>query len=375
VNDGNSGMDLTSITYDRLGRVQEIQSRPPGVGSGTSGPRINRQYDLHGNITGESYAFGPLAGMSVTNRYDSLLRRTNAAALKGSTVLASVNYAYDNASRLDQVTDGAVSAAFGYLQYSPLLQTVQFRHQGTNVMTTTRSYDFLDRLTSIASTTAAFSSSAAYGHNALNKITTLTNAGGDYWVYQYDAKGQVTAASRHWDDGTLVAGQQYEFAFDDMGFPSPARVVPNEGLFAVANCSGNPTLASKGGTSSGTDLRTSTASFNNLNQFNSRTVPGYAQSLGSAHSNATVTVNLTPTERKGEYSRGEVASDNTSAPVWASLTNTAELPAFVLLLDYGGQAARGGVGELPEQFRGRAARAASAGASGGSILGCQPQRG
>jgi YD repeat-containing protein len=202
-------------------------------------------------------------------------------ALKGSTVLASVNYAYDNASRLDQVTDGAVSAAFGYLQYSPLLQSVQFRHQGTNVMTTTRSYDFLDRLTSIASTTAAFSSSAAYGHNALNKITTLTNAGGDYWVYQYDAKGQVTAASRHWEDGTLVAGQQYEFAFDDIG---------------------NATLASKGGTSSGTDLRTSTASFNNLNQFTSRTVPGYAQSLGSAHSNATVTVNLTPTERKGEYS-------------------------------------------------------------------------
>jgi hypothetical protein len=46
---------------------------------------------------------------------------------------------------------------------------------------------------------------------------------------------------------------------------------------------------------------TSTASFNNLNQFSTRTVPGYAQSLGSAHSNATVTVNLAPTERKGDY--------------------------------------------------------------------------
>jgi hypothetical protein len=72
-------------------------------------------------------------------------------------------------------------------------------------------------------------------------------------------------------------------------------------------------------------LCTSTASFNSLNQFTSRTVPAYAQSLGSAHSNATVTVNLTSTERKGEYFRGEVAFDNTAAPVWASLTNTAVL--------------------------------------------------
>jgi RHS repeat-associated protein len=54
-------------------------------------------------------------------------------------------------------------------------------------------------------------------------------------------------------------------------------------------------------------------------------VPGYAQSLGSAHAEATVTVNLTPTERKGEYFRGEVAFDNSSSPVWASLTNTAVL--------------------------------------------------
>ena len=47
--------------------------------------------------------------------------------------------------------------------------------------------------------------------------------------------------------------------------------------------------------------------------------------LGSARTNATVTVNDTPTYRKGEYFRAEVEAANSAGALWLSLTNLAVL--------------------------------------------------
>lgn len=38
-----------------------------------------------------------------------------------------------------------------------------------------------------------------------------------HWVYQYDWLGQVTNGARYWNDGTPVAGQQYQYQFDTIG--------------------------------------------------------------------------------------------------------------------------------------------------------------
>jgi hypothetical protein len=62
-----------------------------------------------------------------------------------------------------------------------------------------------------------------------------------------------------------------------------------------------------------------------LNQYDNRTVPGYLDVLGSANSNATVTVNLQPVSRQGEYFRKEYAVNNANTPVWLGLTNLAVL--------------------------------------------------
>jgi hypothetical protein len=35
--------------------------------------------------------------------------------------------------------------------------------------------------------------------------------------YSYDALGQVTSGKKYWSDGTPVAGQQFEYEFDDIG--------------------------------------------------------------------------------------------------------------------------------------------------------------
>ena len=69
-----------------------------------------------------------------------------------------------------------------------------------------------------------------------NQRTRMTLADGSYWHYTYDRLGQVVSGKRYWQDGTLVAGQQFEYAFDDIG---------------------NRTSTKAGGDSTGGSLRTS----------------------------------------------------------------------------------------------------------------------
>jgi hypothetical protein len=101
-----------------------------------------------------------------------------------------------------------------------------------------------------------------------------------------------------------VAGQQFEYTFDDIG---------------------NRLSAASGGDQSGANLRTQNYSANNLNQYTQRTVPPYVDVQGSAHSNATVTVNLQSTYRKAEYFRAELSADNSGGPLWFGVTNVAVL--------------------------------------------------
>jgi hypothetical protein len=54
-------------------------------------------------------------------------------------------------SRLAGVTNGYDNAAYPYLANSPMVSTVTFRTNTTTRMTTTKTYDFLNRLTSITS--------------------------------------------------------------------------------------------------------------------------------------------------------------------------------------------------------------------------------
>ncbi len=137
-----------------------------------------------------------------------------------------------------------------------------------------------------------------------NQRTRRTDAAGSYWVYQYDLLGQVTSGKHYWADGTPVAGQQFEYGFDDIG---------------------NLQSAAHGGNASGSNLRIETYTANALNQYTQRTVPGFAEVQGRASADATVTVNLQPTLRQGTYWRSELAVDNGLSPVLLGLTNVAVL--------------------------------------------------
>ena len=197
------------------------------------------------------------------------------------------------------------SATYAYHPNSALVNSITFKQNGSTRMTTAKSYDFINRLTQISSTPASGPAiSYAYGYNSANQRTNVVLADSSSWRYSYDSLGQVTSGKKYWSDATVVAGQQFEYGFDDIG---------------------NRELAKTGGDSTGSNLRTSTYTANALNQYDQRTVYGGLNVLGAATNTATVTVNGQSVDRKGEYCRGEVAVDNSAAPVYQAITNLALL--------------------------------------------------
>src|SRR5437879_2802629 len=152
-------------------------------------------------------------------------------------------------------------------------------------MTTTKQYDLLNRLTSISSVPSASSVvSFSYSYNSANQRTRVDLADASFWLYTYDSLGQVVSGKKFWPDWTPVAGQQFEYNFDDIG---------------------NRTSSKSGGDANGWNLRLANYSANNLNQYTSRDMPGYVDIIGQAFATNTVTVNGQTAYRKGEYFRRE----------------------------------------------------------------------
>src|SRR6266567_4113756 len=140
-------------------------------------------------------------------------------------------------------------------------------------------------------------------YNDANQRKTLTLNNGCYWIYQYDALGQVTSGKKYWADGTPVPGQQFEYGFDDIGNRSSTKA---------------------GGDSSGYNLRSARYTVNNLNQYSSRTVPATFDVIGIADAASTVSINSDSTGfyRRGQYFRKELSVANTTRPVWQSVSVT-----------------------------------------------------
>jgi RHS repeat-associated protein len=189
---------------------------------------------------------------------------------------------------------------------SPLVSQIDFKSNTTVRLTTTKAYDNLNRLTSIISVGTGSTPSVtsyAYSYNDANQRTRVNLADDSFWIYEYDSLGQVKSGKRYWSDWTPVAGQQFEYGFDDIG---------------------NRTGTKAGGDSTGANLRVASYTNNSLNQITSRDVPAYLNVIGAASATATnVNVNDSLGYRKGEYYRVELNPDNTANPVWQSVTNRA----------------------------------------------------
>jgi len=85
----------------------------------------------------------------ITNRYAADRRRINGSILNSSSaILAATAHGYDAASRLATVADGhGNTATYNYLANSPLVSQMTFQQNGATRVTTTKTYDDLNRLT------------------------------------------------------------------------------------------------------------------------------------------------------------------------------------------------------------------------------------
>lgn len=292
-NDPQSTPAITN-TYDRRGRLLTVTR---------AGMTKSFAYNLTGQMLYETNSGGTLNSWWVTNSYDTLMRRTNFQANLGATINANFGYGYDAASRLQSVTDGTNNAVYSYIASSPLVGQIALQSNATTRLTVTKTYDYLNRLLTISSVPSAASAlSFGYSMNDANQRIQATLADGSCWMYEYDSLGQVKSGKRYWPDWTPVAGQQFEYAHDDIG---------------------NRTSTKAGGDENGANLRSATYSANNLNQYTNRTVPGAVDIIGAANATATVTVNDQSTYRHSEYYRKELSINNASALQWQAVTNKA----------------------------------------------------
>jgi hypothetical protein len=216
------------------------------------------------------------------------LRRSAIFPKNGSITLNTTTYTYDNASRLGSVSDGTYSGNYSYLANSSLIGSITYKNGSTVEMTATRQYDYLNRLQSIVSSPAGTNQPPlgyAYDYNDANQRTRMVLGDSGYWIYSYDTLGQVTGGVKYFSDGTPVPGQQFGYAFDDIG---------NRTL----------TTTTTGGDSSGGNIRCASYINNSLNRVTSRGVPNVVDVIGIADPSTTVTVNGANVDfRRGELLR------------------------------------------------------------------------
>lgn len=292
-NDPESTSTVT-YTYDRRGRKATMTS---------ASDLITFSYYDNGVEGTNTHGTGVLNGYVVKWGYNSSMQLTS-LDLNTATAL-SQSFTYDNAGRLYTATDGAYNATYSYASNSKLVSQVLYKNNSTTRLTTIKEWDYLNRLRLTRGTPSSSSELPtvfAYSYNNANQRINATMSDGSYWVYSYDSLGQVVSGDRFWADGTPVAGQQYDYAFDSIG---------------------NRTSAKFGGDSNGQNLQSATYTPNLLNQYSQRTVPAVASVLGIATAAATVTVNSNSVYRKGEYFWKELTVTNSTASVWLSITNAA----------------------------------------------------
>jgi hypothetical protein len=73
-----------------------------------------------------------------------------------------------------------------------LIGQITFKRGGTTEMTTTKQYDYLNRLTSISSTGGAIATSPIsfnYTYNNANERTMVREGNWTYWRYGYNGLG------------------------------------------------------------------------------------------------------------------------------------------------------------------------------------------
>ena len=178
-----------------------------------------------------------------------------------------------------------------------------------NGLTASWTYDANNQLLQVRNATPTnVISQFDYTYDAAGRRTAIAKSGsafgdlsGSVDAYTYNARSELISARRT-KNGQPIPGFSEDFDYDPIG-----------------NRRSSSTYNERG------EAQTSTYEANNLNQYTSRTTPGYEAVRGEADPNATVTVNENPTFRLGSYYFGSDLFDNSTAGGLANLETYATL--------------------------------------------------
>lgn len=300
---------LSEYPFWRL--IAEEEPLPGTIATSILGPTppspvstLSQTYRDPGEPGTESWSGGPVAGHSVETSWDSFDRRqgvtTSVAGFQSQNVTT-----YDPAGRPAIITAGNHTATYRYVANSRLRAGVTYRANGTQRLDTQYDFDRLNRLQQVLNQPSGAGQPAerhAYTYNAAQQRIRDELADGSSWNWEYDRLGQVIGGRKSWPDGSPVAGEQFEYGFDDIG---------------------NRVSQKRGGDANGANLRSTTYVVNPLNQITNRTVVGspYLDLIGLAEPGTTVTAGGVIATRRGEFWRSEL-NLGTGNPLWQSVNIT-----------------------------------------------------
>ena len=284
-----------SLTYDRLGHT--LTAICAGVSTNLYA------YNRLGQLTNEVQN-----GTTIARTYDALGRATGyTLGGEGSSpadVGTEVEYGYDSLGRFASVTSGDEVFTYGYVPGSSLVGSVANNH---GLIRTTTYEPHRNLIVTVAN---AHSNNVIsrfdYTNDEIGRRTSITRSGfafsslsGSVDHYGYNDRSEVISAHRTLN-GEEVRGFSFGYAYDPIGNRTSSTEWDENGV-----------------------AHTSHYTANELNEYESRTVPGHVTVLGEAATDATVTVNGNPAWRKGAYFAGGDSFDNTSSDVFAELATTA----------------------------------------------------
>ena len=282
-----------SYTRDRQGRLSS---------AAMDGSTAHYDYTLSGALESETVAGGLLNGITVHREYDALFRRDR-LAVSGPGWSIEQSYAYDDAGRLGSITSGEQTFTYAYEPESALVASLTSATGGNAMLTSTRSWDLLGRLTSVANVGASFNRTHAYRYNLANQRDLITREDGSQRAFAYDSLGQVTSAAAQLANGDPMDGHGFGYTYDAIG----NRTASSFGL------AGSRTLTYSPASGDGT-------------QYSAVNHPGVALITGEADPAAAVTVSGAPasSRQSGRFAH-ELTLDHAAGPAAQSVTVAATL--------------------------------------------------
>jgi len=127
-------------------------------------------------------------------------------------------YLYGDDGRLEAVTSGSRRVEYSYETDSNLVAAMNYQTNGSNVLQVSKTYDTLNRVETVTGVAgAATVASFDYENNTLSQRTRIDLADGSYWVYGYNANGEVVSGIKYDNTGTPISGQSFGYQFDGIG--------------------------------------------------------------------------------------------------------------------------------------------------------------